>query len=665
MATLDQLETALRNADAAGDTQAARMLASEVVKMRGAQKLDAPEDKQDIFGGPLDENTLGAMTGGVNPRDIPRHLDNTARMLANGATFGLADKFAGGMNYLTGNAPSYDEGVKAERERTQAVHDETPVAAKTAEIAGGLGTGWGLAKSGITLAGRVGPSLLSRMLGFGAEGAAYGAVHGAGNTYSDNPMDYLANAAEGAKWGFGFGVALPAAGSLSKGAYDAGLALLAPRVEGLSRTASALLNLAAKSDGLAANSLSRLGPDAMLPDAGPSMLGLAQGAATGSGSGRSAIVSALQGRDAATSQRLGASLDAHLGSAPIPSQVEAQIAGDLKNTGALYDQPMNSGSRVNTQPIADHLDALYGQLRGPAQKAVQSVRQYLNLPGTNHLDPSPSGLFQTRQAIDGLLSNETNPQVVRQLTIARQAIDQELASAVPGIKDVDARYAELMRQKDALTRGSQIIDNGKNAIRPQELSAEIQQGAIPEGELTGPSASPLRLKQGARAEIDRLVGTHVNDLNTLERTFATPQDWNYQKLGLVFGNSARDRVAESIAANRQFRDTFQKVAQGSQTAQRTKMSNVFDETSSNLVPKDTTLTGLGLNATQRIVRLLAGMSKEETRDQLGQILSRQGEGAERVLRALLDSAGRNKVNVRDLIASPQTLAAFAPVYDRK
>ena len=38
MATLQQLERALINADAAGDTEAARTLASEIVRMRGAAR---------------------------------------------------------------------------------------------------------------------------------------------------------------------------------------------------------------------------------------------------------------------------------------------------------------------------------------------------------------------------------------------------------------------------------------------------------------------------------------------------------------------------------------------------------------------------------------------------------------------------------------------------
>lgn len=57
MATLDQLETALRNADAAGDTQAATVLAQEILKMRQP----------------------AAVTAGKEINSIPRQLGLTAR----------------------------------------------------------------------------------------------------------------------------------------------------------------------------------------------------------------------------------------------------------------------------------------------------------------------------------------------------------------------------------------------------------------------------------------------------------------------------------------------------------------------------------------------------------------------------------------------------------
>jgi hypothetical protein len=52
-------------------------------------------------------------------------------------------------------------------------------------------------------------------------------------------------------------------------------------------------------------------------------------------------------------------------------------------------------------------------------------------------------------------------------------VDGELATAVPGIKAVDAQFAELSRQSAGLQRGSQVLDGGKTAIRPAELVDEM------------------------------------------------------------------------------------------------------------------------------------------------------------------------------------------------
>ncbi len=153
-------------------------------------------------------------------------------------------------------------------------------------------------RSGVTLAGRVGEGLLPRVLGFGAEGAAYGAAHEAGNTYSGNPMDYVDAAKRGATTGAAIGAALPVLGSAVGGAYRFGSSFLGPRVEGASRGASALLRNAAMADEAGLRNLSHLGPDAMLVDAGPAMLGLGQGAGTGVGPGRSELVNSLTTRDA-------------------------------------------------------------------------------------------------------------------------------------------------------------------------------------------------------------------------------------------------------------------------------------------------------------------------------------------------------------------------------
>jgi hypothetical protein len=596
--------------------------------------------------------------------NVGKTLDNAVRMAANGATFGMADKFAGGMDTLTGKAPSYDAGVKAQRAETEALRKASPAAAGVAEAAGGLAGGVGLLKSGVTLAGRVGAGMLPRVLGYGAEGAAYGAAHGAGNTYSDKAGDYIEGAKHGATTGALIGGGLPLAGAAAGGAYRLGSAFLGPRVEGAGRGASAMLRGAAQADEAGLRGLSGMGPEGMLVDAGPAMKGLGQGAGTGTGSGRTALVEALQGRDARTGSRLATALDENLGRAPIPSQIEAGLAGARQELAPAYQQVFQGARPVDTSILAERLNAIAVAERGPAQRAVRQVREMLNDPvATRELDRNPAALLNTRQAIDGMLTNEVDPNTIRVLTQARHAVDTELANAVPGIKAVDAKFAELSRQSEGLQRGGQVLDSGKTAIRPVELADEMTQGALPQGEMIGPSAAPARLRQGTRAEIDRLVGTNVNDLNTLERKIGTPQDWNSQKLGTIFGEEARDKVAKALMDNRKFRQSYQDIVQNSQTAQRLASANAMEGASGGNVPHDTTVTGLGLKALNLVSKAISGASTGKTKDEIGNILAKQGPEAQRIARALLESAkatGENSRAIARVLSSPYWIPASSP-----
>jgi hypothetical protein len=605
---------------------------------------------------------------GEQVKRVGSKLDDWARLAASGATFGLADKFAGGMDALTGRAPSYDAGVKANRATTQAVRDRLPEAA-VVEAAGGLGGGVGLMRSGLTMAGRVGQQLLPRVLGYGAEGAAYGAAHGAGNTYSENPADYIEAAKSGATTGALIGGGLPLAGAAAGGAYRTGAAFLGPRVEGASRGTSAMLRAAAQADEAGLRGLPGMGPEAMLVDAGPAMKGLGQGAGTGTGSGRTALVEALRTRDAGTGGRLAAALDENLGRSPIPSQVEAGLAGARQELAPAYQQVFQGAQPVNTRALAGQLDALAIAERGPAQRAARQVREMLNDPvATRELDRNPAALLNTRQAIDGMIANEVDPNTIRVLAQARQAVDGELANAVPGIKAVDAQFAELSRQSAGLQRGSQVLDSGKTAIRPVELADEMTQGALPQGEMIGPSAAPARLRQGTRAEIDRLVGTNVNDLSTLERKIGTPQDWNSQKLGTIFGEGPRDRVAKALMDNRQFRQSYQDIVQNSQTAQRQEAAKGMRGAEGGNVPHDTTITGIGLKALNLVAKAISGASNARTKDEIGNILATQGPDVQRIARALMESArttGENSRAISRVLSSPYWISATAPVSGRK
>jgi hypothetical protein len=624
----------------------------------------APEQMPSTMEGMGTTYTAGPGIGEEINR-VGRKADDWARMAASGLTFGLADKFAGGMDALTGQAPSYDEGVKAQRAKTQAFRDRAPAEAMAAEALGGVAGGAGLIKSGVTLAGRVGPNLLGRVLGYGAEGAGYGGLHGAGNTYSDKASDYLENAKTGAATGLVVGGALPVLGSAAGAAYRTGSAFLGPRVAGAGRGASAMLRGAAQADEAGMRGLPDMGPDAMLVDAGPAMLGLGQGAGTGTGAGRARLVNALTERDARTGQRLAQTLDQELGPSPIPSRVEAWLEQSRQSLSPQYQAALANAAPADMRPLAQQLDAIANVERGPAQRAARQVREML---GDGVHQTEPAVVLNTREAIDGLLATEADPNTIRILTQARRAVDDELARVVPRIKDVDAQAAELHRQSGALRRGSQVFDAGKEAIRPAELADEIVAGTQPQGAQIGPSAAPVRLREGARAEVDRIVGTNVNDLNALERKLGTPQDWNSQKFAQVFGEGPHQRVAKALMDNRTFRDSYQKIVQNSQTAQRTSAANAMEGAAGGNVPTDTTLTGLGLKALNAVAKAISGASSSATKDEIGRILSRQGPEVQTLARELLRSAqttGENSRAIARVLSSPRWLGATGPAEGRK
>jgi len=629
----------------------------------------APAQAYDAMGVPTGAEPAAPVQASMSYGDqmsrIGGVLDKGVRMAANGMTFGLADRFAGGMDALTGRAPSYDAGVRAQRAETEAVRAANPGAAAVAEAAGGLASGAGLVKSGVTLAGRVGSGLLPRVLGYGAEGAAYGGVHGAGGTYSDRIGDYIENAKKGATTGALIGGALPVAGSTAGALYRSGAAFLGPRVEGASRGASALLRGAAQADEAGLRALSEMGPDAMLVDAGPAMLGLGQGAGTGTGTGRTALVNALRERDARTGQRLAEALDTNLGPAPIPSRVEANLSGSRALVGQEYEQFLANARPADMRQLGQQLDAIVEVERGPAQRAARQVRDMLG--GALH-QSEPAVLLNTRQAIDGMIAGEVDPNTIRVLTQARAAVDDGLAQAVPGIKAVDAQIAELSRQSTALQRGSQVLDTGKTAVRPVELVDEIAQGALPQGQMIGPSAAPVRLREGTRAELDRLVGTNINDLNTLERKIGTPQDWNSQKLKMIFGEGPVANVAKALMDNRRFRQSYQDIVQNSQTAQRVEAAASMRGSEGGNVPHDVTLTGVGLRALNAVAKAISGASNARTKDEIGNILAQQGPDVQRVARALLESAqrtGENASAISRVLSSPYWISVTSPAAGRK
>lgn len=498
-----------------------------------------------------------------------------------GASLGAGDEIyaasAGALAAAQGGefGSEYDRQLAETRANNAAAREAHPWAYGIGEAAGiipGLVYG-GSTAMGAKALGLVGKNFLTRSAASAASGAGIGAVQGFNNgeggfeaRSKDAGLPALAGLGLGAvspAIGLGVGKAVNVATRAAKSAGKA-----APELP--AAAADILADDFARAGGPQAvrERLAELGPDAMLLDASPSLMGRAQGLAIQPET-REGIVAPLTTRNKGTNSRLLTEAETHLGPDPIPSRVEADLAASRGLVGEQYPKVFEGAKAVDTNALAAKLETNAINLRGPARAAAGKVRGYLDIPGERGvLDPNPAALHQTRQAIDGLLDGETNRTVRWVLTEARKDVDKLLGEAVPGIKALDAQQAELFRQSEGLRRGSQIFDSGKTAIRPQEFADEIGAAALPQGEMVGPSAVPLRMRQGARGDIARLLGTHVNDLNELRKLIKGEGDWNYTKLIQAFGSKPAAKIWNAVDREAAFRDAYNKVVENSQSAQR-------------------------------------------------------------------------------------------------
>lgn len=470
------------------------------------------------------------------------------------------------------NGGTYDENLKAAQGITSQAQDAHPYITTGANIAGATAGTIPLVMAAPAAFGGGGGSLLLRS---GASALSGGVIGGAdAGVRSGGDLDSIGR---GTGYGLAAGLAGPAiakgVGAGTRAIADAVRNRAAASVSGMEPQSLMYLRRAATDDGLDAAALQArladMGPDAVLADLGPNLQHQAGALAASPGRAQEIVRTALADRQAGANSRIASAIDDNLGPrSVVPSEVNATVQGNQQALGPQYGEVFRQPTRYDFTPITDDLDRSIPSLRGDVQRALQRVRGMLNIHNTDQVTTDPRIAFETRQAIDGMLATETNPKVVGMLSETRQMLDDALRDAVPRIKEVDANYAELARQREALQRGQTVLSSGREAPRPSELVNEVHQGAQPQGMQIGPSAVPLRLSQGARAEVERIVGNNANDVVALNRLIKGEGDWNRQRLATLFGHDKADRLIKAVENERVFADTANTVTRNSETAAR-------------------------------------------------------------------------------------------------
>jgi hypothetical protein len=593
----------------------------------------------------------------------PQGVSDFVRTGSNAATYGQYDRVRAAGEVLTGGAPSYAEALQDKVARSQAARERLgPFMAGTADAVGGLVTGSTLAKAGGMATGAIVNAArpLWQRIGIGAlEGGAHGAAQATGHTYSDKPYDYFAPAVTGFGLGSVLGGAAPVAGAVGGAASKAS-----------NRLFPAELSKAADADraGLYAMLRGENGPRSMLPDAGPSMLGTAQGSVPGtSGPGKTSLVRNLQERDRTSPATVAGEVDRIYGPAPTPSYVEEGVRGRMQELSPAYNRALDNARAVDPNPAALWIEGEIGRARGQAQGVLREIRGMLDIPtNPGTLDPHPRGMQSTRETVRGMQANQSyDPNTQRVLERVEAMLTRELQAKVPGIRELDSQYAELGAQERAVQHtspGGRIFKTDQpGVIRPTELQDVVTEAAQPKGVNVGPSAEPIRLREAARAEVDRIIGTKKNDLLALEQVLANPQDYNSQKLAIMFGQERADALATVLRNERVQRDTFQKVVEGSQTAARMEAAKA-QEASSGKLPGQATGYGRLEQAAQWGFNKLREHSADTTRDRIASIMATTDRAElQRIIPQLLASEPdkRARAAIVDQLISQGVLAGGA------
>ena len=572
-----------------------------------------------------------------------------APIAADTATFGVGNRALAYTRSLIGRAlgeeTDYAQKLAEQNTTLERWRQEEPERSIAAELTGGVAGPMGIARTGFTLA-RPGAGWISRAARGGAEGAAYGAAQGAGHEYG-NVGDKILAGGTGAAFGAAVGAGVPLAVSGAAG----GRALW-NAARGRPPEYPTALARAVEADRPGVENMFDLGPEAMLPDTGPSVRVLAQGAATGTGPGRSALVNALRLREEQTIPRMTAERQRILGPAPVPGQVAEQLDEARAALGPGYERAFARARAVDPEPVAHWIEAQIVNTRGPTQAALRDVRNALNITGTDVLDPHPRVMHQVRQMIDAMQDSPDMPRQTRAaLTSVRNRLSEELHTNVPGMANLDAQFAEIARRGQAFQRGQEIFDTGRaQAVRPAEWQQEVAELAVPSGgprsTVAGPSAAPLYSRLGTSAEIDRMVGTGVDDLRTLERRFG-PGNWAMQNLATQFGVRNAEEFARMLRINRTFRESYNKIVHNSKTAETL---GAAQEAGGEIQLPRMSLPGVVDMLNVGLSRAQAGLGTA-TRDRIAEIMASRGPELQRVRRDLLDLAGeqRRRDVVRQII----------------
>lgn len=466
---------------------------------------------------------------------------------------------------------------------------------------------------------------------------------------------------------------------LATAGYERAANLVNGSVDGMSRGAGSHLIKAVDADGPAAVQarLAELGPDAMLADAGPALLGKAQGASLNSDEGRSVLQNALKTRDTGTVGRIQSDVNKALGPAEDPQTVTDAIKAHRTAIDSVnYPAALDNAPSVKIAPIMSELiDRIEQTPSGSMEhKALSNLQdmltkterrpltdasgfpQYDRLGNQKWQDVPVSHddagiLHKVKGELDNVIEYDAPGLGVPAGALQRQqgalkqmrgAINSALEDQVPGYANANAVSAALAKRGEAVNLGTQLLNAGKTSPSPPRFAAAFN--PLEQGE-------KIAFAKGSRGDIDRVLGQKANDLQALRGSLQGEGGWNTANLATVHGQPAADALVSTVDRNLKFRDTHTKVVEGSQTDLRNaarKAMKPDPSTETALFNPNSTMTGIPLTLAKKgasaVVNALLQSDPTRHYGEVARALTQQGAARDATLAKVVDAIGNRQRN---------------------
>lgn len=490
MADTAALERALINADAAGDTDAARVLAGEITRLRAAP-TEAPPDKY--------QQAAVEERNQLQSQGIDTGAGYTRR-LAHGATFGADNTIlAAALTPLemfkrgVGPGEAYNYAKAREDQIMGDARKNTGALGTALEIGGGVGSGIGLARGGATFGNMLRPEagLAARSLASAGDAAAIGGFSGAmeGNGLAERGS----NALKGAGLGAVVGGATPGVLGLLGAAASPVVSNIRARVnpEGYAQSQVAR---AVSESGLSPNQitddLARAGREGQgmftLADAmgnpGQRMLSTVTRAP---GQGRTDVVNFLENRQAGQGRRISNTLAEGFDSPQTAAQTEARLTAQRgSDADASYGAARAGAGRTDVIPAINNIDRTIGT--GPGQTlqaandsvegALRPFRERLSHVNPDDFEAVQRIRFDMADAAQNARQSGYGNRA-REISNAVRELDTAMEAASPGYQQANRNFAQASRSIEAVGQGRDAAMRG----RTEDVIPRFQ-GLAPEGQ---------------------------------------------------------------------------------------------------------------------------------------------------------------------------------------